>query len=299
MGGPPPICKHNIQKQYCRECGGSAYCIHDKRKSRCKECGGKELCSHNRMKKDCVECGGSSICEHGKRRRRCVECKGASICEHNKIKRQCLECGGSAFCIHKKQPRRCKICDGSDLCKAPLCETRGIKKYRGYCLPCCIQLCPNIDISRNFKTKEKAVVESVLSKFPDFSWRHDKLIEDSCSKRRPDLFLDVGSHIIIVEIDENRHNQYDCSCENKRLMEISQDVGHRSIVFIRFNPDHYVNAEGKKITSCWRLNGYSVLQISKNKREEWSERLTVLNNQIQCWVDNPTEKTVEIIELFY
>ena len=42
-----------------------------------------------------------------------------------------------------------------------------------------------------------------------------------------------------------------------------------------------------------------VLQISKNKREEWTERLNTLNSQIQFWVDNPTEKTVEIIELFY
>ena len=299
MGGPPPICKHNIQKARCRECGGSAYCIHDKRKERCKECGGKELCCHNKQKNDCVDCGGISICEHGKRRRRCVDCKGASICEHNKIKRQCLDCGGSAFCVHKKLYSRCKICDGSQLCKAPLCETRGIKKYSGYCLPCCIQLCPDIDISRNFKTKEKAVVDSVLIKFPGFSWRHDKMVEDGCSKRRPDLFLDVGSHIIIIEVDENKHNQYDCSCENKRLMEISHDVGHRSIVFIRFNPDNYVDTEGNKITSCWRLNGYGVLQISKNKRNEWSERLSTLNEQIQYWIDNPTEKIVEIVELFY
>ena len=36
----------------------------------------------------------------------------------------------------------------------------------------------------------------------------------------------------------------DCSCENKRIMEISQDLGHRPIVFIRFNPDEY-NKNGK------------------------------------------------------
>jgi len=46
---------------------------------------------------------------------------------------------------------------------------------------------------------------------------------------------DLGTHILIVEIDENAHAVYDCSCENKRLMELSQDVGHRPIVFIRFN----------------------------------------------------------------
>ena len=35
---------------------------------------------------------------------------------------------------------------------------------------------------------------------------------------------------------------------NKRLMELSQDVGFRPIVFIRFNQDGY------KITSCWYIN---------------------------------------------
>jgi hypothetical protein len=47
-----------------------------------------------------------------------------------------------------------------------------------------------------------------------------------------------------IEIDENQHVAYDCSCENKRIMELSQDVGHRPIVFIRFNPDGYKDHKG-------------------------------------------------------
>ena len=82
-------------------------------------------------------------------------------------------------------------------------------------------------------------------------------------------------------------------------MEISQDVGHRPVVFIRFNPDNYLNKDGKKISSCWKVNGYGVMQVSKTKIIEWEERIQVLFSQIQYWVDNTTEKTVEIIELFY
>ena len=55
---------------------------------------------------------------------------------------------------------------------------------------------------------------------------------DGCSKRRPDLLLDMGYHIIIVEVDENKHTGYDCSCENKRLMELSQDLQHLSLIHI-------------------------------------------------------------------
>jgi hypothetical protein len=107
----------------------------------------------------------------------------------------------------------------------------------------------------------------------------------------------MGSHIIIIEIDENKHNDYECSCENKRLMEISQDLGHRSIVFIRFNPDSYTNEKGILVKSCWKLNKLGVMTISK--KEEWNNRIKVLKEQIQYWIDNPTEKTVEIIQLFY
>jgi len=299
MGGPNPICIHNRRRFHCVECKGAGICEHLKRKVRCKECGGKYICSHGSEKENCVPCGGTSICEHGKRRRRCVECFGSAICEHNKNRQNCIECDGNLYCIHDKYKSRCKICGGSQLCKAPHCETRGINKYDGYCLPCCIHYCPEIQVSRNFKTKENDVVQRVLEKYPDFNWVADKKIQDGCSKRRPDLLLDFGSHVIIVEVDENKHTTYDCSCQNKRLMEISQDIGHKPVVFIRFNPDAYVNQEGKKVTSCWRINGYGVLDISKSKRDEWHTRISMLLQQLEYWINNIPHKTVEIVELFY
>ncbi len=39
--------------------------------------------------------------------------------------------------------------------------------------------------------------------------------------------------------------------------------------------------------------------IAKNKQAEWDERIATLKQQIQYWIDNPTEKIVEIVELFY
>jgi hypothetical protein len=166
-------------------------------------------------------------------------------------------------------------------------------------LHCCIQICPEIKVSRNYKTKEIFIVDIIKNNFPDFTWVSDKKVQNGCSNRRPDLLLDMGSHIIIVEIDENKHNNYDCNCENKRLMEISQDLNHRPIIFIRFNPDSYINNEGLLIKSCWRLNKLGIMTIIKNKKIEWNERIDTLNKQIQYWIDNQTEKTIEIIELFY
>ena len=183
-------------------------------------------------------------------------------------------------------------------CKSYLCFTRVNKKYDGYCLYCYMNLFPDKPVSRNYKTKEYAVVEFVKSTFPDLSWVSDKRILDGCSKRRPDLFLDLGYQIIIIEIDENQHIAYDCSCENKRIMELSQDVGHKPIVFIRFNPDDYEENE-IVIKSCWGINKKGIYVVKKLK--EWDKRLNTLKEQIKYWIhpDNITTKTVETIQLFY
>ena len=187
----------------------------------------------------------------------------------------------------------------SKSCKNEWCTTLITTKYDGYCMYCYMNMFPDKPVSRNYKTKEKKVVDRIKEKYPDFTWVHDKKVEDGCSKRRPDLLLDMGDYIIIIEVDENKHTDYDCSCENKRLMELSQDLQHRPIVFIRFNPDSYINQDGNKITSCWKTNKLGVIQIMKTKMSEWEERINILYQQIQYWIDNKTNKTIEIIQLFY
>jgi hypothetical protein len=186
-------------------------------------------------------------------------------------------------------------------CKSEWCETHiSTSKYDGYCLNCFIHLFPDKPNTCNYKTKEKATSDYILKQFPDLTWIVDKKVQDGCSRKRPDLFLDLGYQVIIIEVDENQHESYDCSCENKRLMLLSQDVGHRPIIFIRFNPDGYLTGD-KKITSCWSLNGKGICTVKKSKKTEWNERLEALKDQIDYWIqsENKTEKTVEIIQLFY
>jgi hypothetical protein len=188
-------------------------------------------------------------------------------------------------------------------CKTHLCTTLVSKKYDGYCTRCFVYLFPDRPIARNYKTKERSTVEFILQHFPleHYSWIVDKQIQDGCSRKRPDLILDLGNLVIIIEIDENQHNTYDCSCENKRIMQLSQDVQHRPIVFIRFNPDEYFIKERKKVTSCWGLNGKGICAVKKTKQKEWIQRLHILKEQIKYWInpENCTHKTVEVIQLFY
>jgi hypothetical protein len=189
----------------------------------------------------------------------------------------------------------------SKTCKSEWCSTIvHQEKYDGYCLFCYMNLFPDKPVSRNYKTKEYAVVEHIKNKFPNHTWIADKIVNGGCSKRRPDLLLDLIYQIVIVEVDENQHTEYDCSCQNKRIMELSQDLGHRPIVFIRFNPDDY-EKEGTNITSCWGQDKKGICVVKKSKKDEWTQRLNVLEEHINYWINpaNITNKTIETIQLFY
>jgi hypothetical protein len=202
------------------------------------------------------------------------------------------------YCVRHKTNEMVDVL--SKKCISEWCTTiTHNNKYDGYCLFCYINLYPDKPAARNFKTKEKTVVDHVKRKFPDFTWICDRIVNDGCSRRRPDLLLDLGYQVLVVEIDENQHNKYDCTCENKRLMEISRDIGHRPLVFIRFNPDGYINNKNESIKSCWRSNQLGLFIINKTSNKDWTNRLTILENQIQYWINNATNKTLEVVHLFY
>jgi hypothetical protein len=203
------------------------------------------------------------------------------------------------YCSSHKQEDMVNVRDKT--CKTYLCSIRVGDKYDGYCLFCFMNMFPDKPVSRNYKTKEYAVIESIKTKFSDLKWISDKMVQDGCSKRRPDLLLDLCYQILIVEVDENQHIDYDCSCENKRIMEISQDVGHRPIIFIRFNPDEYKENNGEIIKSCWANDKKGICKVKTKKQTEWNDRLNRLHTEIEYWIQptNMTDKMVEIIQLYY
>ena len=228
-----------------------------------------------------------------------VDVKGKKICEYEGCTKQANfnteGIKGGKYCFAHKDPNMVNVI--SKQCKTYLCGTL-IKehKYEGYCIKCFARIYPDRPNSRNYKTKETAAVAHIKTHFPDFDWILDKRVLDGCSHRRPDAIMDLGYQLIIVEVDENQHSSYDCSCENKRLMEISKDVGHRPIIFIRFNPDKYLIGS-VKVKSCWGLDGHGMCVVKD--KTEWNKRLDMLNQQIRYWTENSTHKTLEIIELFY
>jgi hypothetical protein len=232
----------------------------------------------------------------------CFDCRTNDM--DDVVNKKCIVC-------KKKQPNfnlkglkaeYCFDCKTNDMdnvvakiCKTELCDNQVCnKKYKGHCLRCFIHLFPNEPVARNYKTKESFVADFIKNTFPNNEWKFDEIINNGCSRRRPDIRLELYTHNIVIEVDENQHRDYDVSCENKRTMEIFQDLGSRNIVFIRFNPDDYDN-----ITSCWGVNKNGICVVKKSKAKEWTQRLNELKKQIKYWLVKIPEKEVEIVQLFY
>ncbi len=116
--------------------------------------------------------------------------------------------------------------------------------------------------------KENTVVMHLKEKVFDVEWVYDKQIESVCSKRRPEL-LDMDSHIVIVEIEENKHNGHNCLYEHRRMIEISPDLNHHSLVMVQFNPDGTVCAKKCKVTLPWRRNKQELLAVMKTSQAEY------------------------------
>jgi hypothetical protein len=163
---------------------------------------------------------------------------------------------------------------------------------------------PDKPVCRNYKIKEQHIVDRVKERFPEFTWvcdkRYDFAPTDCASRRRPDMYCNFGTHILIVEIDENQHREYDTTCDNKRLCELYQDFGHTPVVFVRFNPDDFMDTDGTKVTSCFGYDKASVCTIKKCKVQEFGNRIRLLYSTIEQYTTEfRTERPITQDHLFY
>jgi len=224
-------------------------------------------------------------------KRKCLECEKRPSFNYNE-KKEPLYCNS-----HKKNGMVNVV---SKKCQTPLCEILiSNLKYNGYCMRCFMYTFPDKPVSRNYKTKETSVKDFVLSNNSNETWIGDKRIQDGCSKNRPDLICDFGEKLVIVEIDENQHADYNSTCEIARLNNLSQDVYFRPIILIRFNPDDYINEKGEKIKSPWIRGKDGIIKIIKQTQTEWNKRLQKLDEEIKKSKSRETKELIEIVHLFY
>ena len=121
----------------------------------------------------------------------------------------------------------------------------------------------------------------------------NKAVEGGCSKRRPDIRIDFGSHCLMIEVDEDRHMQY--SCEEKRMVELYEDVGFRKCVFLRFNPDGY-RQDGCRYPSPFSFSNAGALIVDKS---EMDRRMNQLIERIEYFKSNEPTEQLTIEYVFY
>jgi hypothetical protein len=118
----------------------------------------------------------------------------------------------------------------------------------------CVNFCSLEEADRVFKKlikhKEESIGRLLTSEINHNLYSSDKIIDTSCTKRRPDFVYHFGTHVLIVEVDENQHNGYLCTAygdgkegklkgESIRMYQIGQCFDGLPILFLRYNPDTY------------------------------------------------------------
>ena len=172
------------------------------------------------------------------------------------------------------------------------CGTQLSKKYKPYCTQCFIFYNPGHVLSFRYKSKENFVFNKLFeldSNIKELSIR-DKPV-GGCSKRRPDLMLDLITHWICVENDENCHKNYEEVCENRRTMELYTDMSNRPMVLIRFNCDKY--EDGNSLF----IDGKEQIKIRCIR--EFNNRINELRNTINKYITFIPEKSITVEYLYY
>ena len=147
-------------------------------------------------------------------------------------------------------------------------------------------------IPRRYKRKQHYFNEKLIEEFGEI-FTYDKQIICGCSKKRPDWFLDLYTHSIIIELDEDQH-RYN-SCDEKRMMELFQDLGLRNLIVIRINPDKY-KINGQKINGCFKFDKKNNIICNE---DEFAIRFNKLVNTIKFHKQNKNDKELIIEKLFF
>jgi len=186
----------------------------------------------NVSKKNCAECRNKALFGlSGKRAQFCAEHKRAGMVNVI-IESKCsvLNCEMEHDVVTDGQKYCLKHCPNDQAAIVPkrLCKYCDIQEQATHVGKDC----------RKISCKKEWGIVRYLRKAVDtkFEYNSSRMLQ-GCSKKRPDIYFDLATHCVIVEIDEHHHATYSDSCECARLNEIVNGIGGRPITIIRFNPD--------------------------------------------------------------
>ena len=295
----------DIISNKCINCNNKRPSFNYKNKSKALYCGDCKLDNMIDIKsKKCIKCNIKHPAFNYKDKSTALYCSDCKLENMINIKsKKCITC-------NIKQPNYnyknklialycgdCKLENMIDI-KHMMCNTcnlvRSQVKFNNMCSGCYYYTNPDAILTRNHKSKENQIIGNLNKELNNIIIQ-DKIISNGCSKRRPDGLIKLNDYNIIIEIDENQHNDY--SCENKRLMEIFKDLGNSPLTIIRFNPDAY-KLDNKKIKSPFGITKIDGKLKIINKKE-YLLRFKKLLETINENLNNISDKEINVIHLFY
>lgn len=175
----------------------------------------------------------------------------------------------------------------------------------------CINICDMIDRDNKIKKrikKHEEFIKTLLQAEIDIKedviqiWE-DKIIDSTCTLKRPDFAYHCGKHVIIIEVDEDQHLSYN-NCgytkdekikgENRRMYEIGNIFQGIPIIFIRYNPDNFKDNTNKKvIISNIKRHDILIRWVKKCIRQQWDKGLYVK----YLFYDNYDETDVQFLRI--
>ena len=121
----------------------------------------------------------------------------------------------------------------------------GAKRTYKYCAYCSVAF-----LGGPIRHKKEQEVVDYLNTHVDQKLVYDKAADGNlCLRYRPDILYDLPGHAVIIEVDEEAHQDerhYPKSCEVSRMHAIALSLGKRT-VFLRYNPDPIRGETGKVI----------------------------------------------------
>ena len=146
------------------------------------------------------------------------------------------------------------------------------------------------------KERKEKMIKRILENKYKLHKYHDKIPDNSCYKHRPDFVWDNINNITILEIDEKQHKTYECQCDQARMVNVTQDFGGIPVIWIRFNPDNYIDYNKEKHRP--NINNRMEILIDILKKCEKLKPKT-LCSIVYLYYDNFDKKEINIEEISF
>ena len=149
---------------------------------------------------------------------------------------------------HKHKDEICLI---ERKCTNPECTNNNgidVLDSNGHCVNFCSTL-KTFEIYKKHQKKKEEFINNILQLHISLSFYfRDERGDNGCSNSKPDFVYHLGTHVLIIEVDEHQHKGYS-NCgktkeekikrERSRMFNHSNEYDHLPVIWIRYNPDNF------------------------------------------------------------